>query len=207
MYTINETTGEEYYFNLYEKWWHYFLLGFAYFIPHRLYKLKKFPKERVDSTKDISNNKDLNKWRNRCIITIPILVGILRVYQNIFIIDKPEEYVWLYGIVLYLSVVATTAASYILLHSRETKYDKDIFITIRMKLFSFATLKAIIWHVIILVVTIIVLFEIWYLETNFMILFFMVGVNLPLALLMISFGMWIKHKNENGELFKFGPII
>jgi hypothetical protein len=39
MYVISESTKVKYYFNPFEKWWHYFLLCFAWFIPHKMYQL------------------------------------------------------------------------------------------------------------------------------------------------------------------------
>ena len=207
MYTINETTGEEYYFNLYEKWWHYFLLGFAYFIPHRAYKLKTYPKSRVAIAKGSTRDRKANSWSAGTVVSSSLTVGIVRIIQDAFILDKPEEYVWLYAIVLYLSQVLMTVVFYTLMHSEDTNYSKCIYLKIRIKLFSFKTLKSMIWHIIGIVLLVMILFEIWYMETNILALLAMVGGNLILFILMITFGIRVKHENENGELFEFGPII
>ena len=207
MYTINKNTGEEYYFNLYEKWWHYFLLGFSYFVPHRLYKLKTYPKSRVEIAKGSTRGGKANRWSASTVVSSSLTVGLLRIIQDAFILDKPEEYVWVYAIALYLSLVLMTVVFYALMHSEDTNYNKCVYLKIRIKLFSFKTLKAVIWHIIGIVLLVMILFEIWYMETNILALFAMIGGNLILFILMISFGIGIKHENENGELFEFGPLI
>ena len=90
MYTKNETTGKDYYFDLYEKWWHYFLLCFSWFIPHKLYKLDSYPIDRVEQTeKEIEERKKLGK-RNSFLV--PISVLFVRMIQDIYLLNGLKKY-------------------------------------------------------------------------------------------------------------------
>ena len=40
MYIFDENTEKECFLNPFEKWWHYLLLFFAWFVPHKAYQVK-----------------------------------------------------------------------------------------------------------------------------------------------------------------------
>jgi len=195
MYVINETTGEEYYFNLYEKWWHYFLLGFAYFIPHRAYKLTQYPKKRLQ---DLSNRG----------IMISLGIGAIGILQDTLYFETSitlEGYIVPYLLIGYMLVVLVTIILWNASHSKKVEINKRKYIDIKINLFSFNTFRTIIWRTMGIIFCVIYPFEIEVYDSAA--IGFMICCVGFIAFLMIHYAQKIKHLLENGDIIKFGPIL
>ncbi len=82
---IKDVNSEELYaIDLFEEWWHFFILGFSWFVPHKAYKMKHF--EIGKSTKKSSR---YGVYSGLAIGFGLILGDILRVVDKIKI---PEEF-------------------------------------------------------------------------------------------------------------------
>jgi len=196
MYTINETTGEEYYFNLYEKWWHYFLLGFAYFIPHRAYKLTHYPKKR------------LREWRNRDWIMISLGIGAVRILRDIFYFETStalEVNIFSYLVIGYILIVLVTIILWNVFRSREVEINKRKYIDIKINLFSFNTFRTIIWRTMGIVFLVVAPFG--FENGGSELIGFMVCCVVLISFLMTHYAQKIKHVLENGDIIKFGPPL
>lgn len=51
-YALNEKTGKIYEFQLFEKWWYYLLLWFAWFLPHKFYELEEYEEISIEGYKE-----------------------------------------------------------------------------------------------------------------------------------------------------------
>ena len=195
MYTINETTGEEYYFNLYEKWWHYFLLGFAYFIPHRAYALA------------YCSTKKMKKWKNRDWIIMFSGVGIIKALQGVFHFEIPlalEDYIFSYIIIGYILVVLVTIILWKASYSKEIEINRKKYIDIKINLFSFNTFRTIIWRTIGIIFCIIIPFELEVYNSDLIVL--MICCVVMIAVVMILYGQKVKLVLENGDIIKFWSL-
>ena len=196
MYTINETKGEEYYFNLYEKWWHYFLLGFAYFVPHRAYKLTQYPKKRLQ---DLSNRD----W-----IRLSLGIGAVGILRDVFYFETStalEVNIFSYLLIGYILVVLVTIILWKASHSKEVEINEKKYIDIKINLFSFNTFRTIIWRTMGIIFCIIVPFE--FENDGSELRVFMICCVGLISFLMIHYAQKIKHVLENGDIIKFGPIL
>jgi len=97
---IKHTSSEELYaFDLYESWWHYFMLELTWFFPHKAYKIQKI---------EISNkNKQTRKFGlmgDLAIVSGKIISDLL---NKIDIYRIPKELLWISNLLIYPLLVLT----------------------------------------------------------------------------------------------------
>ena len=97
MFIRDVETNEQYYFDLYDKWWHYPLLGLSWFFPHKAYLNEKpVPPGKLKIAKVSGVAKGLAVGAGY------IFSGFLR-SLNTF--KMPEEYYWLGPYFAYIFLV------------------------------------------------------------------------------------------------------
>ena len=142
MYVINKETNEEYTFILFEKWWQYFLLYFAYYGKKKMYKIKK-PLVRKP-LKQLS----MGEW------AIVFLLTNIITSVGIIVLIEPFKSNLLIGIgIAYLTFLLGTIIFWKLCISKEYKKVKsEEYAIISIRFFKWKTIKEMLLGTIILLV-------------------------------------------------------
>lgn len=130
----NKGNGDEYFIDLFEKWWHYPLLAFTWFLPHKAYPYKvkdgSVPaKFKFDAKMGLATGLSL------------ILGNVIR-SLNLFTL--PEEFHWIgkvlaYPISLLALIIAWRYLSKFLKKKNSINFGKYYYF--RLSIFSFKTFK------------------------------------------------------------------
>ena len=91
MRLINKSSGEQYFIDLFEKWWHYPLLALTWFIPHKAYPYKK-------------NNNSIPvkfKFDFKMGIVTGLSFILADIARNLKIFSFSEEYYWIGRVFAY----------------------------------------------------------------------------------------------------------
>jgi len=132
----NKTTEEQYFVGLYEKWWHYPLLGLTWFLPHKAYLLKE-----KDNPKPIKTKFSLGMG---LATGLSFILG--DVIRSMGLVGVPKEYQWIGKVLAYPISVILVLIIYKWYFNLLKKRDKVRFersYNIQLNIFSFRTLKKI----------------------------------------------------------------
>ena len=143
MYVICESTKVKYYFNPFEKWWHYFLLCFAWFIPHKMHQFAEC--SEIELKKDSQGIK-LNYFIAFLILGI---IGVIVEISNIFVYIRINSIVFtIYAIVLYLcSVIGVFVFDKTIKSKIAITIDRDTNVDIKINLFTKEIWDGVKWRV------------------------------------------------------------
>ena len=143
MYVISESTKVKYYFNSFEKWWHYFLLCFAWFIPHKMYQLAECSETEL---KKGSKEVKLSYFTAFLILGI---IGVMVEISNIFVYIRVNSFVFIiYAIVLYIcSVIGVFIFDKTIKSKIAVTIDRDTNVDIKINLFTKEIWDEVKWRV------------------------------------------------------------
>lgn len=130
----NKKTGDQYFIDLFEKWWHFPFLGLTWFLPHKAYLLK---------------NKNYSKpFKFRFSLGMGIATGFSFILggliRKIDFVSVPTEYYWVgkvlaYPFSVFFLVLAWKYLVYQLKKRDRVNFDKSF--KIQLNILSFNTLK------------------------------------------------------------------
>ena len=150
MYIYDESTEKEYFLNPFEKWWHYFLLVFAWFVPHKAYQVKNYTRK-----KDKEKNKKLLA-ESMGMVIVTVVVKLMGSFEEIIFFRVNTTLVVLHAISLYaLSVIVVFIYWKIKMEfssAKEMKVSKDNYIDVKIDLFRKDIWSAVKWKVLITVI-------------------------------------------------------
>lgn len=134
MRLINKSNGDQYFIDLFEKWWHYPLLFLTWFFPHKAYPYKE--KDRTIPTKFKFNAK------------MGLATGIIFILGDIIrkmnLMTLSEEYYWLGKVFAYpLALITLIIVWRILLNHLRKKdlIDFNKYYYVRINMFSLKAIK------------------------------------------------------------------
>lgn len=87
----NKNTGDQYFIDLFEKWWHYPLLGLTWFLPHKAYKISV----------NINNNSKKFKFSTGMALAMAFGFIINRMLEKINFIEVSPNYYWIGRVFAY----------------------------------------------------------------------------------------------------------
>lgn len=149
---VRNSNNKQYFVKLFEKWWHYPLLGLTWFLPHKAYLLKD-----IDYSK--STKSKFSIWLGLATGVSFILGDIIR---SMGIASIPTEYKWISKFLAYpvsiLFVFIIYKWYFNLLKKRDRIEFKKSY-TLQLNAFSFKTLKKIAFPLITSFVFIVLLSE------------------------------------------------
>lgn len=132
----NKENGNQYFINLYEKWWQFPLLGLTWFFPHKAYLLK-----------DIDNSKPI---KTKFSVGMGIVTGfsfiLSDIIRNMGLIGVPQKYQWFGKVLAYPVSILLVMIIYKWYFNLLIKRDRVNFkrsYKIQLNIFSFKILKKI----------------------------------------------------------------
>ena len=152
MQLVNKSSGEQYFIDLFEKWWQYPLLALTWFLPHKAYPIKQ--KENTAPVKVKFNAK------------MGLAMGFSFIFgdviRNMNIFTLPEEYYWIGQVLAYpISLIALIITwRYITNRLRKKNminFEKYYFV--RLKVFSIKAFKTYFIRLIVIFISILALAE------------------------------------------------
>jgi Protein of unknown function (DUF443). len=150
MYIYDESTEKEYFLNPFEKWWHYFLILFAWFVPHKAYQVKNYTKKKDKE----ANKKPLAESMGMVIVIMG--VKLIGEFKDIIFFRVNIMQVVLSTVLLYASsVVAVFVYWKIKMEfssAKEMKVSKENYIDVKIDLFRKDIWNAVKWKVLITVI-------------------------------------------------------
>lgn len=135
MYLKDLETNELYFVNIFEKWWHFLLLGFTWFIPHKAFLLKKDVVVIQEKSKKYSGIKTG--------ILIGLSYSISDFLQSLDIYKFPEKYYWIWDLIAYPVIIIIIAVlwSYIIKYTNKARsVDYDSYKIVKIKFGSLRTI-------------------------------------------------------------------
>ena len=201
MYTINETTGEEYYFNPFEKWWHYFLLCFTWFVPHRIYKLIKDSDNQIE----ILNNQK-KKYSSSIIESAMIfsIIGLIRVFRRRFFFETSAsltEFLFEYILISYFVMVIITIVLWKFFPNKKIAINKSEYLDIKIRFLGLKPRKTMILKI--AAILFCLASPLWGNKIESTVIFIMISGGAISSILMIEFGIKTSYDLEDGSTIKF----
>jgi len=142
---IKDVNSEELYaIDLFEEWWHFLILGFSWFVPHKAYKMKHF-----EIGKSSKKSSRYGVFSGLAIGTGLILGDILRVVDKIKI---PEEFHLIMSLLTLPLVIISMYIIWFLIKRKSIAFkncDIGNYIIVKIDLLSLETLKKCIWKLIV----------------------------------------------------------
>jgi len=130
----NKMSNEVYFIDLFEKWWHYPLLGLTWFLPHKAYKIS------------VKNNSKPNKFKFSIGMGIAMILGFIinDVLQKVNFIRLSSEYYWVGRVfAFFLLIISLVLFWKYMKHQVEkgkgVNFEKSY--NIQLKIFSFNTIR------------------------------------------------------------------
>jgi len=134
MRIVNKSSGEQYFVDLFEKWWHYPLLALTWFVPHKAY-----PYKDKDSSVPVKFKFDTKMG---LAMGFSFIIGDIVRSMNLFTL--PEEYHWIGKVLAYpislLALIITWRYLSKLLKKKNTINFGEYYY-FRLSIFSFKTFK------------------------------------------------------------------
>ena len=132
----NKFTNDVYFIDLYEYWWHYALIGFTWFLPHKAYKI------------NVRNNNKPKGFKFTIGMSLAMVNGFIinDLMQNFDFIKIPLEYQW-FGKILacpftvLLLVISWKFIKRIVKNGNRVNFERKY--RIQLNIFSFNTLRKI----------------------------------------------------------------
>jgi hypothetical protein len=191
MRLINKSSGEQYFIDLFEKWWHYPLLALTWFIPHKAYPYKK-------------NNNSIPvkfKFDFKMGIVTGLSFILADIARNLKIFSFSEEYYWIgrvfaYPISLLALIITWRYFSNFLKKKNTINFDK--YYIVRLRIFSFKSFKIYFIRLIVIFISMLVIAEVVKYELIGMIVVISISVFL-IVLLSITLGGGIGVLSIEGE--------
>lgn len=190
----NKGNGEEYFIDLFEKWWHYPLLALTWFLPHKAYPIKQ--KENSAPVKVKFNAK------TGLAMGFSFILG--DVIRNMNIFTLPEEYYWIgqvlaYPISLIALIITWRYITNILRKKNMINFDKYYYV--RLKVFSIKAFKTYFIRLIVIFISILALAET--VKFDIFSMFIVLVVSLFLILLLsLTLGGSIGVISIDGDILK-----
>ena len=146
----NKKTGDQYFVDLFEKWWHYPLLGLTWFFPHKAYKISV-------NVNNKSNNFKFSIWMALAMSFGFIINSIL---EKINFIGVLPDYYWIgrvlaYPICILLLFTFWKYIKKLVIKGNRVDFGKVYFI--KIKIYSLNTIRKCIIRFSISVISIILL--------------------------------------------------
>ena len=154
MYLKDLETDELYFVNIFEKWWHFLLLGFTWFIPHKAFLLKKDVVVIQEKSKKYSGIKTG--------ILIGLSYSISDFLQSLDFYKVPEIYYWVWNIIAYPLIAITIAIfwNYILRITKGARsVDYDNSKIVKVKFVSLSTILHSSWKLVLSFIFVLLVFE------------------------------------------------
>lgn len=154
MYLKDLETGELYFVNIFEKWWHFLLLGFTWFTPHKAFLLKKDVVVSQEKSKKYSGIKTG--------ILIGLSYSISDFLQSLDIYKIPEVYYWVWQIIAFPLIAITIAIfwNYILRTTQGARsVDYDSSKIVKIKIGSLSTILHSSWKLVLSFIFVLLVFE------------------------------------------------
>jgi len=134
MRLVNKSSGEVYFMDLFEKWWHYPLLALTWFLPHKAYPYKEKynsvpAKFKFDAKMGLATG-------------LTFIVG--DIIRKMNLLNLSEEYNWIGKVFAYpLALIALIITWRLLSNSLREKnlINFDKYYYVRLKVFSFKAIK------------------------------------------------------------------
>ena len=150
MYIFDKSTEKEYFLNPFEKWWHYFLLVFAWFVPHKAYQVKNYTRKKDK----VANKKPLAESMGMVIVIMG--VKLIGQFDDIILFRVNTVQAILSAIFLYASSVIAVFLYWKIKtefsSAKEMKVSKDDYIDVKIDLFRKDIWSAVKWKVLITVI-------------------------------------------------------
>ncbi len=135
MRLVNKSSGEQYFVDLFEKWWHYPLLALTWFLPHKAY-----PYIEKDSSVPVKTKFDAKMG---LATGFSFILGDIIRSMNLFTLT--EEYYWIGKVFAYpLSLIALiiTWRYFSNLLKKKDIINFEKYYYVRLRVFSFKAFKA-----------------------------------------------------------------
>lgn len=130
----NKKTGDQYFIDLFEKWWHFPFLGLTWFLPHNAYLLK--------------NKNYSNPYKFKFSLGMGVATGLSFILgdliRKINITKVPTEYYWVGKVFAYpLLIIFMGIAWKYLVHQlkKRDRVDFEKTYKVQLNILSFNTLK------------------------------------------------------------------
>lgn len=134
MRLINKSNGDQYFIDLFEKWWHYPLLFLTWFFPHKAYPYKE--KDRTIPTKF--------KFDAKMGLATGFIFILGDIIRKMNLMTLSEEYYWLGKVFAYpLALITLIIVWRILLNHLRKKdlIDFNKYYYVRINMFSLKAIK------------------------------------------------------------------
>lgn len=194
MRLINKSNGDQYFIDLFEKWWHYPLLALTWFLPHKAYPYKE---------KDISIPVKFKFNAKMGLATgFSFILGNVIRRMNLFTL--PEEYYWIGQVIAYpltlITLIITWRYFYNFLKQKNIiNFDK--FYYVRLNVFSIKAIKIYFIRLIVIIISLLVISEVVKYEIIGMIVVICISLFL-IVLLSITLGGGIGVVSIEGDVLK-----
>lgn len=194
MRLINKSNGDQYFIDLFEKWWHYPLLALTWFLLHKAYPYKE---------KDISIPVKF-KFNAKMGLAMGISFILGDVIRNKNIFTLPEEYHWIGPVIAYpltlFALIITWRYFYNFLKKKNTiNFNKYYYV--RLKIFSIKAIKIYFIRLIVIIISMLVISEVVKYEIIGMIVVISISLFL-IVLLSITLGGGIGVISIEGDVLK-----
>lgn len=194
MFVKDVENNDKYFIDLYSEMWHYILLGFIWFIPHRAYR--------------VSRRKDVDKEKStiRKSVGIGVAIGLGTIFADYYL--QIESSILPYSIVSILKIFIIPLIflafylmeQYFVRSRKNSKIDREDFIKIKVNVFSLNTLKNSLWRIILAFYFIYLLFQVLRLKIT-LIIMFVPSLIFMIIMLFNSIGYYLIFDTENGRKF------
>lgn len=152
MQLVNKSNGEQYFIDLFEKWWHYPLLALTWFLPHKAYPIKQ----------KVSSDPVKVKFNPKIGIAIGFSFILAEIVRSLNLFSLSKEYYWIgkvfaYPISLIALIITWRYITNTLRKKNMINFDKYYYV--RLKVFSIKAFKTYFIRLIVIFISILALAE------------------------------------------------